>query len=124
MLLEETTKLARDSFYVTVGFGVIGFQKLQVRRRELKARIERREHLEHLERTVDHLQSSISTGVSHLDDRVTSLERHVDPVIDDVEARLPSPTREIVHGARDAARGTRSQVVDLIARRGESPSAG
>lgn len=32
---DEAARLLRDSFYVTVGFGVLAFQKLQVRRREL-----------------------------------------------------------------------------------------
>jgi len=33
---EELIRLARDTFYVGVGFGVLGVQKLQVRRRELE----------------------------------------------------------------------------------------
>ncbi len=38
-MADEVTRLLRDSFYVTVGFGVLGFQKLQVRRRELERRL-------------------------------------------------------------------------------------
>ena len=34
------TKLARDAAYVAVGFGVLGFQRAQVRRRELRKRLE------------------------------------------------------------------------------------
>lgn len=34
-MLDDTTRLARDVFYVSVGFGVLAFQKAQVRRREL-----------------------------------------------------------------------------------------
>jgi hypothetical protein len=33
------TALARDAAFVSVGFGVLGFQRLQVRRRELEARL-------------------------------------------------------------------------------------
>lgn len=40
--LGDTARLARDSFYVSVGFGVLGFQKLQVRRRELERDLRRR----------------------------------------------------------------------------------
>jgi hypothetical protein len=32
----EPFRFLRDSFYVTVGFGVLAVQKLQVRRRELE----------------------------------------------------------------------------------------
>lgn len=33
---EELVRLVRDTFYVGVGFGVLGVQKLQVRRREVE----------------------------------------------------------------------------------------
>jgi len=44
-------RFMRDTFYVTVGFGVLTVQKLQVRRRELEKTLDRqlsgpREHLE------------------------------------------------------------------------------
>ena len=34
--LDDLRRSARDVIYVGVGFGVLGFQKLQVRRRELE----------------------------------------------------------------------------------------
>lgn len=34
--IQDSTRLARDAAYVSIGFGVLGFQKLQVRRRELE----------------------------------------------------------------------------------------
>ena len=119
MIVDEGARLARDSFYVTVGFGVLTFQKLQVRRRELESQLERRDHRQQLERSVQVLQSSIGTGVSHLDDQVTAIERHVDPVFDDVTSHLPAATRDALGGVRDAARSTRGAVVDLIARRSQ-----
>jgi hypothetical protein len=38
--LRQVTMLATDAMYVAVGFGVLGFQRLQVRRRELEARLD------------------------------------------------------------------------------------
>jgi hypothetical protein len=35
----ELGRLARDTIYVAVGFGLLGFQQLQVRRRELERRL-------------------------------------------------------------------------------------
>ncbi|MGZ4681165.1 MAG: hypothetical protein ACXWCM_18620 [Acidimicrobiales bacterium] len=32
----ETVRVARNTFYASVGFGVLAFQKVQVRRRELE----------------------------------------------------------------------------------------
>jgi hypothetical protein len=37
---DEAFRFMRDSFYVTVGFGVLAVQKLQVRRRELERSID------------------------------------------------------------------------------------
>jgi hypothetical protein len=36
----DALRLFRDTVYVTVGFGVIAFQKFQVRRRELEKSLE------------------------------------------------------------------------------------
>jgi hypothetical protein len=46
----DAVRFLRDSFYVTVGFGVLAVQKLQVRRRELEKALDTqlaapREHL-------------------------------------------------------------------------------
>jgi hypothetical protein len=38
---DEAIGLMRDSLYVTIGFGVIAFQKLQVQRRELEKSLDR-----------------------------------------------------------------------------------
>jgi hypothetical protein len=32
----ETVRVARNTFYASVGFGVLAFQKVQVRRREIE----------------------------------------------------------------------------------------
>ncbi len=37
----RATELARDATYVTVGLGVLGFQRAQVRRREIERRLRR-----------------------------------------------------------------------------------
>jgi hypothetical protein len=38
-LLSQVSAVASDALYVAVGFGVLGFQRLQVRRRELEAQL-------------------------------------------------------------------------------------
>jgi hypothetical protein len=37
---DDAVRLLRDSFYVTVGFGVLALQKMQVRRRELERAVD------------------------------------------------------------------------------------
>jgi len=38
-LLSQVSAVATDALYVAVGFGVLGLQRLQVRRRELEAQL-------------------------------------------------------------------------------------
>ena len=38
--MDPLPKLARDAAYIVVGFGVLGIQRAQVRRRELHKRLE------------------------------------------------------------------------------------
>ena len=38
--LRQVTALATDALYVAVGFGVLGFQRFQVRRREIEGRLD------------------------------------------------------------------------------------
>jgi hypothetical protein len=62
----------RDSLYTAVGFGVLGFQQAQVRRRELQKEL-------------------------------AKLDEKVDPVLDDLEAKLPEDLRPLVGPARSVA---------------------
>ena len=38
-LLSQVSAVATDAFYVAVGLGVLGFQRFQVRRRELESQL-------------------------------------------------------------------------------------
>jgi hypothetical protein len=40
--VERLAALAKDAFYVSIGFGVLGFQRLQVLRREAEQARQRR----------------------------------------------------------------------------------
>ena len=41
-MLEDATKVLKDALYVSVGLGVIAFQKAQVQRQELQKAVEER----------------------------------------------------------------------------------
>ncbi len=70
--MDDAPTWLRDSLYTAVGFGVLGLQQAQLRRRELQKEL------------------------AKLDDKV-------DPVLDDLEARLPEDLRPLVGPARSAA---------------------
>jgi hypothetical protein len=52
-MANETVRVLRNTFYASVGFGVLAFQKAQVRRRELEQAIR-----PPIEAMVDHLRNS------------------------------------------------------------------
>ncbi len=94
---EELAAAVRDAAYVLVGFGVLAFQRAQVRRREL------RRWAKDAEQRIDPL----------LDD----LEERVDPVFDDLESRLPDKASDVVRQQRQTARDARDHL------RGPAPGA-
>ena len=97
--LGDTTRLARDSFYVSVGFGVLGFQKLQVRRRELERDLRRR-------------RQDPRGPLGLLEDGVGLLGSGTDVVLDAVAAVLPPPLRDHVDQARGHGPGAAAEPAD------------
>ena len=73
---EDVTTMLKESLYAAVGFGVLGLQQAQLRRREL--------------------QKELAKLAGEVDGKV-------DPVLDDLEARLPDDLRPLVESARVAA---------------------
>jgi hypothetical protein len=57
-MANETVRVLRNTFYASVGFGVLAFQKAQVRRRELEAAIR-----PPIEAVVDHLRGTAGQSV-------------------------------------------------------------
>lgn len=80
---DDLLSRARDASYTAIGFGVLAYQRLQVRRRELTKEVGGKE------------------GVVRFVHRV---EEAVDPVLDGVERRLPDQARTAFHQARTATR--------------------
>jgi|RhiMetdeSRZDD1v2_1073273.scaffolds.fasta_scaffold437830_2 hypothetical protein len=66
--LRQVTTLATDALYVAVGFGVLGFQRFQVRRRELEARLD--PEVLDVVRTIEERAGAVARDVT---ERVTSL---------------------------------------------------
>ena len=74
----------RDAFYTAVGFGVLGFQQAQLRRRELQKDLAR---------------------------LAVELDGKVDPVLDDLVAKLPEDLQSLATQARAAAVSARRSLL-------------
>ncbi len=68
----KVVAVARDAAYITIGFGVLGFQQAQVRRRELLKSLDGRVGASKTQ--MDDLRSTIETRITKLDERFTALE--------------------------------------------------
>ncbi len=78
---------ARDAGYTAVGFGVLAVQRLQVRRRQLTKQV-----------------LGSEGGKATVGQLVRQAEKVVDPVLDGVERRLPTPARTYFQQARAIGR--------------------
>jgi hypothetical protein len=74
----------RDALYTAVGFGVLGFQQAQLRRREL--------------------QKDLARLAAEWDGKI-------DPVLDDLVAKLPEDLRPLATQARAAAVNARRSML-------------
>jgi hypothetical protein len=80
----DDTDALRDAFYTAVGFGVLGFQQAQLRRREI--------------------QKDLARLAAELDGKI-------DPMLDDVVARLPEDLQPLAAQARAAALSARRSLL-------------
>ena len=82
--MDDVADRLRESLYTAVGFGVLGFQQAQVRRRQLQRDLAR---------------------------LAVEVDEKVEPVLDDLEARLSDDARALLASARSAARSARESLL-------------
>jgi len=97
---ETFTKPAKDAFYVTVGLGVMAFERLQSSQAELCGWFE----------------SQVADGKAQLEAQTSQIEARVEELLENVQAKLPEQAAELMKQARDAAKTAREQIKDLVTR--------
>ena len=111
-IADRAATLAKDAVYVTVGAGVLAFQRAQVQRRDLQKAVDKRVGAGRVQ--VDAVTKSFEDQIRLLDERVSALETRIDSVLDTVQEKLPEQAAELLQQARDAARTARAQVRELV----------
>jgi hypothetical protein len=106
-LTSEVTNIARDAAYVVVGLGVLGFQKAQVQRVELKSKLAGDLGLE--DRLAD-ARTAVTSGVQHLDGIVELVESKLQPL----EEQLPPVARNLAQKAHAQVREIRAQIREMV----------
>jgi hypothetical protein len=98
---------ARDLGYLAVGFGVLGFQRAQVRRRELERRL----------RTAGGPWRAPAMAALALDSLAGPVADRIDATLGLAEDQIPEPARSALRQARDGGRGVRRQLRRAARRR-------
>jgi uncharacterized protein YjbJ (UPF0337 family) len=110
LTLDTVTDTARDAFYVTVGAGVIAFQKLQVQRVELTkslnaqladAKGQADGSLAAAKDQIGSVSEIVEERVKVLEDRLATIEGRFETLLAQLEEKLPEQAKDLVKQARD-----------------------
>ncbi len=110
--VDDVTKTVKEAAYVAVGFGVLGFQEAQVRRRALTRQLQdQRPDLEaQLAETRSQLAELARQVEQRLEPAMVDLSQRAEPVLDGIESRLPEQARGVWTQMRKAAKDTQEQL--------------
>ena len=106
-LSRGVTDFARDAAYVAVGLGVLGYQRVQVQRVELKNRLS--QDLE-LDQRLGDVRQGVAKGIHQIDDLAESATHFVESTLQPLEERLPPSVTQLTTKAREQAREVRTQI--------------
>jgi hypothetical protein len=106
-LSKGVTDLARDAAYVAVGLGVLGYQRVQVQRVELKNKLSNDLALE---QRLGDVRQGVAKGFNQIDELTESATNFVESTLQPLEERLPSSVTQITTRAREQAREVRTQI--------------
>jgi len=92
--MADVTKTVKDAAYVTVGIGVLAFQKAQVGRRELTKQVE----------------TQLSETGEQVQRLAKKVEQRIQPVLGQLEQTVPAQAKDLVKQARTAAKDLQGQL--------------
>jgi hypothetical protein len=106
-LSKGVTDLARDAAYVAVGLGVLGYQRVQVQRVELKNKLSKDLALE---QRLGEVRQGVAKGFTQIDELTESATNFVESTLQPIEERLPTSVTQFTTRAREQAREVRTQI--------------
>lgn len=103
--VNDITKTLKDAAYVAVGFGVIAFQKAQVRRRELEKQYGV---------STEEFRDQLTKVAVEVEERIEPVVEAVESSLDQIEERLPEQARELLKQVRTTAKEAGQQFRTLL----------
>lgn len=102
---DDIPKAVEDTFYTAVGLGVLGFQRLQVHRQELKRT---------MAATLGDYRQALDDGLRTVEERLADLDDRFDEAYESVEPHLPEAARAPARHAVAFAREARHYVFEMV----------
>ncbi len=110
--IDRVTGALVDAFHITVGAGVLTFQKAQVRRRELSEQLTT--YTDTAKGQLESVSNRVDDELKLVEERLGAFESRVEHLFDDLEERMPGQVHEIVNQAIEAAKDAQNQVKSLL----------
>jgi ElaB/YqjD/DUF883 family membrane-anchored ribosome-binding protein len=110
----DLTKTLKDAAYIAVGFGVLAWNKAQVRRREIEKQ---------LGVSTSTLREQLAKVAGEVEERFEPVVEAVEASLDQLEERLPEQAREVFKQARTTAKEAGEQVRSRLAQANGAPAA-
>ncbi len=111
---EDLTKALKDAAYVTVGLGVIAFQKAQVQRQELLKQL--KGQADDAKDQYSNVSTFVEDRVKLVEERLADVESRIEQLLDQVQDSLPEQAADLVKQTREAAKDARAQLTALVNR--------
>ncbi len=116
--LDDITNALKDALYVSVGLGVIAFQRAQVQRQELRKQI--KEQLGDVRGTAGKVSKLVDERVQTVEERIEAVEARFEAIAEQIESRLPDQVGDAAKHARKAAKDARGQLIELVRANGDT----
>ncbi len=121
---QNITQTMKDTAYVAVGLGVLGFQRAQVARRELtttlnadtgKLQAQVKAQVEDVTSAVEAQLVEVKTQLAKAVTNLEPVAKELEGRLDEVEERLPEQVKAVVASARQVAESAAAQMRSLLA---------
>jgi len=123
--LNDVTQTLKDAAYITVGLGVMGFQKAAVLRNDVakqltaeRTKLEARFNTDDVKSAVDAQMNEVRTQVAKAtkdaEARFEPVQAAIEAQLDKVEERLPEQVEAVVQQARTAAKDAQAQLRTVL----------
>jgi hypothetical protein len=103
--VDDIPRMVEDTVYTAVGLGVLGFQRVQVQRQQLKRS---------LSSSYGEAREAFDERLELVEERLADIDDRFDAAYGSVEPQLPPAARDAARQAIDLAREARGKVFELV----------